>query len=270
MPDGHPSLHPHSLPRVTLRFLLLSVCLLTVLAPLPAQFRYSPDAFRPGEVLTYKVKWSFIRLGTITVRQELTDPGFPQYFQVWLNGESAVGLPFIDVFFRSTSLLDRNDPTNILYELMVDREDRVRTAYIYDPANARAFAVGTQGGDVTRLDTLPAPIPYYDGPGLYMFARCASGSDTTVLLPTVMDYAMGHTSIRFLAGTEIIEVPAFDQELPAHPFLGSTSWEGSAFAGMAGAFKGWVSTDPSRILFRAEVKIFLGSAIIELESASLQ
>jgi len=251
---------------------LVAATLFLLLVPLPAatQFLYTPTAFRPGEVLTYKVKWSFIRLGTITVRQEYPDADFPLYFQVWLNGESAVGLPFIDVFFRSTSLLNRESPTNVLYELMTDRDDPVRTAYIYDPSNHRMIALGTQAGEVSRLDTLAAPVPYYDGPGLYMFTRCASGSDTTLQLPTVMDYNLGLTSIRFVRTVEMVEVAAFEGEVPAYPFMGSTDWEGSSFAGMSGSFRGWVSTDSSRIVLKAEVKIFLGSAVIELESVSMQ
>ena len=232
---------------------------------LPAQFHYESHAFRPGETLTYKVKWGFLRLGTLVVKQEYADPDYPQYMQVWLNGESANGLPFIDVFFRSTALLDIAHPTSILYELFSDREDRRRTAYVYDPTNKRLFALETMHGEIVRLDTLEAPMPYYDGLGLFMFARCTSGSDTTVMLPTVMDYDLSQTSIRFSNATEEIDVVAFDDPVQAFSFHGSTTWEGSSFGGMTGDFSGWVSTDSTRTVLKAAVEIFLGSVTIELE-----
>jgi hypothetical protein len=37
---------------------------------------------------------------------------------------------------------------------------------------------------------------------------------------------------------------------------------------MSGGFRGWVSTDDARKILRAEVKLFLGSAIIELEEVN--
>ncbi len=235
-----------------------------------AQYQYLSSAYRPHESLTYKVRWGFIRLGTIEFRQHYADPGFPEYMQVWLNGESATGLPFIDVYFRSTSLLNIHESTNILYELFHDRDEQDRTVYMYDPANARSFAVRTSGGEVARYDTLEAPLTYFDGLGLFMFTRCSAGSDTTVLLPTIMDFAMGTTSIRFLSSVEMVDVAAFDDDVASYPFLGSTTWESSTFAGMSGGFQGWVAADSSRILLKAEVKIFLGSVTIELESIARQ
>ncbi len=217
-------------------------------------------------MLVYKVKWGFVRLGTIAVRQQCEDPELPSYVRVCIGGESAAGIPFVDVFFRSTSMLDTTAPTNVLYELATGRDEHQRTTYMYDHVNRRMIAVGTQLGDVTRLDTVDAPVPYYDGTGLYMLTRCAAGSDTTLLLPTVMDFAFGHTSIRFTDRVEEISVAAFSEDVPGYHFLGTTDWKGEAFAGMSGAFEGWVSIDPARVILKASVSIFLGSVTIELES----
>jgi len=228
-----------------------------------SQLRYTLSAFHPTESLTYKVKWSFIRLGTLTVQQEPADTTFPEYMNVWLNGESSV--PLVDVFFKSVSLLHRDNPTSWLYELQSGRSASVITAYIYDPENIRMFGMEYANGESTRLDTLAAPVPYYDGVGLFMYARAASGSDTSVSLPTIMDFQMGKTNITFTSQSDSVEIDAFDGYVPAYLFTGFTEWTGSSFAGMTGDFRGWVSRDSARTVLRAEVKIVIGSVVIELE-----
>lgn len=247
---------------------LLSVLFIVLLSPsiTRCQFSYTPTVFQPGEVLTYRVKWSLFRLGSVTVRQELADSVFPEYVQVTLDGESASGLPFIDVYFRSTSLVHVSNPTSILYELFSDRVAHSRMTYVYDPSNQRTFGIDLEEGEITRYDTLDAPVPYYDGSGLFMFARAGSGSDTTVTLPTVMDYRMGVTNIQFTRTVEMLDIAAFEEPVAGTLFTGFADWKGSSFAGMSGEFRGWVSTDDRRLVLRAEVKIFLGSAVIELES----
>ncbi len=249
-------------PRARVAALIL---LLAGLPSLQAQYRYVSTPFRAGEQLTYSVKWSFIRLGTVRVRQSLAAPMTGDTMFVELEGASAAGLPFIDVQFLTTALLDIRQPTNIRYELLSGAERRARTIYATDPTAQRATAISTEDGATKRSDTLSADPPFYDGTGLFMLVRCAAGSDTTITLPTVMDHALGTTTITFDSRIEEVSVPAFRRPIRTHPYHGTTDWVGSSFAGMSGEFRGWVSTDDARRVLRAEVKLFLGSAVIELE-----
>jgi hypothetical protein len=235
-------------------------------SPLTAQVRYVTTPFHPGEQLTYKVKWGFVRLGTMRMSQSAMDPFTLDTMKVVLEGNSAAGLPFISVRFTTTALLDIYRPTNIWYELVPGNDPSTRTVYKTIPDSGHAFAISTEADVSVRSDTLSAIPPFYDGTGLFMLVRCAAGSDTTVVLPTVMEHALGNTTISFSSAIEEISVPAFDRPIRAHEFHGTTDWIGSSFAGMSGGFRGWVSTDDARRILRAEVKLFLGSAIIELES----
>ena len=239
--------------------------LLFVPANLYPQLRYVSTPFRDGERLTYKVKWGFIRLGTLHIRQSIVDPFSEDTMHIVLDGRSAAGLPFINVQFLTTALLDVHRPSNIRYELISGPDQRARTLYATDSTGSRAIAMSSEDGLVSRTDTLSADPPFYDGTGLLMFVRCATGSDTTVTLPTVMEHALGNTTITFSSAIEEVRVAAFDGPIRAHPFHGTTDWVGSSFAGMSGRFRGWVSTDDSRRILRAEVQLFLGSAAIELE-----
>lgn len=251
--------------RVLVCFLCLVVAPSFVPHPTWSQLRYVPTPFRPGEQLTYSVKWGFIRLGTIRVRQSMAAPMTGDTLLVELEGASAAGLPFISVQFLTTALLDVQRPVNIRYELLSGSDRRSSTVYATDGSRSSALAVTTEDDRVVRTDSLQADPPFYDGTGLFMFTRCAAGSDTTLTLPTVMEHALGTTTITFSSAVEMVSVPAYGRPIRSHPFHGTTDWVGSSFAGMSGGFRGWVSTDDARRVLRAEVKLFLGSARIELE-----
>jgi hypothetical protein len=199
------------------------------------------------------------------MQQSIVDPLTADTMHVLLDGISATGLPFISVRFLTTALLEVDRPSNIRYELISGADQRARTIYSTDPVGRLALAISSQEGVVTRLDTLSSDPPFFDGTGLLMLVRCAAGSDTTVVLPTVMEHALGSTTITFTSEVEEIRVAAFGRPIRVHPFHGTTDWVGSSFAGMSGSFRGWVSTDDARRILRAEVKLFLGSAAIELE-----
>lgn len=253
------------LSRLVRRFVGPVVVSLLVPSLLYPQYRYVSTPFRAGEQLTYSVKWSFIRLGTLRIRQSVAAPMTGDTMFVEIEGASAAGIPFVNVQFLTTALLDVRRPTNIRYELFSGADRHVRTVYATVPDSGIALAVSTDHEILTRSDKLRADPPFYDGTGLFMLARCAAGSDTTVTLPTVMDHALGTTTIIFSPTVQEITVPAFRRPIRAHPFEGTTDWVGSSFAGMSGGFRGWVSTDDARRVLAAEVKLFLGSARIELE-----
>ena len=245
------------------------VLCLVLSSPASAQFRYVTTPFRDGEQLTYKVKWGFVRLGTMLMRQSTTDPFLFDTMKVVLEGNSAAGLPFISVRFITTALLDIHRPSNAWYELVPGNNPRTRTIYKTISDSGYALAISTEEDVPVRTDTLSVDPPFYDGTGLFMLARCAAGSDTTLVLPTVMEHALGKTTIVFTSAIEEISVPAFERPIRAHEFHGETDWVGAMFAGMSGGFRGWVSTDDARRILRAEVKLFLGSAAIELEEVGV-
>lgn len=247
------------------RLMGLIVAFMLVPSSLLPQYRYVSTPFRAGEQLTYSVKWSFIRLGTLHVRQSVSAPMTGDSMFVEIEGTSAAGIPFVSVHFLTGAILDLRRPTNIRYELLSGADRQARTVYTTVPDAGIAVAISSEDDRVTRLDTLSANPPFYDGTGLFMLARCAAGSDTTVTLPTVMEHALGTTTINFSSAISEISVPAFRRPIRAHPFEGTTDWVGSAFAGMSGGFRGWVSMDDARRVLRAEVKLFIGSATIELE-----
>jgi hypothetical protein len=98
-----------------------------------------------------------------------------------------------------------------------------------------------------------------------MMARIFSGSGDTMRLPTLNDYKISQTDIVFTDEIENLEVDAAEAPIRCRRFEGNAQWEGTSFAGMKGTFRGWVSDDEASIPVRAEVGIFLGSIVLELE-----
>jgi hypothetical protein len=255
----------HKRHKIVLYFLCLFVALSFAPHTSRAQLRYVATPFRHGEALTYKVRYGFIRLGTLRLRQSIADPLTTDTMRVEIEGSSAAGLPFISVHFVTRAMLDVFRPTNIRFELVTGSAGTDRSVYWTDAAAGRSFAVSFSDGEVDRSDTLDVERPFYDGSGLLMFVRAVAGSDTSLALPTIMDHALGTTSITFSSAIEDISVPAYERPIRAHPYHGSTDWVGSSFGGFSGAFRGWVSTDDARRILKADVKLFIGSATIELE-----
>jgi len=231
----------------------------------PAQEEGTRRPFQSGEVLQYKVKWSFIRLGTVVIRQELTNPDDPSTFCVRMTVRSAQGLPFINVHFINQTILWKYQPS-VRTEMIVSGDDEtVRTSYIYDSTIGQVIMIDSAQGKLVRRESIPSAIPCFDALGLLMMARIFSGSGDTLSLATLNDYKISQTDIMFTDEVEHLDVDASETPIRCRRFEGNAQWEGSSFAGMTGAFRGWISDDEASVPVRAEVGIFLGSVVLELE-----
>ncbi len=230
---------------------------------------YSSAPFRAGEVLRYSVKWSFVRLGTIELRQGAPAQGGGPIRPVRLTALSASGLPFIDVRLREESQLDAADPR--LRDCLVRREHDPREVkhYTYDILNELfALELRPEGKPATRQQRREAQRPH-DAAGLLMMLRGYAGSGATLTVPTLMDFTIQRSRVSFPRAVEMLEVPAFDdEEVPAHRVEVRSSWTDESAGGMGGNFDLWCTTDAAAIPLRAEIEIALGSIVIELESCT--
>ncbi|HLF19213.1 MAG TPA: DUF3108 domain-containing protein, partial [Bacteroidota bacterium] len=133
-------------------------------------------------------------------------------------------------------------------------------------AAQKIVMVDRSDGKLVRMDSVFTRYPCYDAITLFMFARQHAGLDTTVMLPTVNDYEVKPTLIRFTRELEDLAVDALPGSVEARKIDGNALWVGKSFAGMKGPFRGWISNDEAAIPLRAEIEIFLGSVVMELES----
>ena len=228
--------------------------------------RYQSTPFKEGEVLRYSVRWTFVHVGSIELRQLPARNSGDKRRRVRFLSRSASGLPFIDVQLKDQALLDPSDPRLIEIVSKQLHDPKVIKTYRYD-VNTNKFS--------QRINPLDGRSSYeerieikrvFDGIGLVMFLRGLSGSGERLTLPTMVDFTVTESRVHCPKAIEYIDVPAFEEDVAAHKISVSSSWEHSAAGGLQGNFELWCSADPAAVLLRAEIELTLGSVVIELES----
>jgi hypothetical protein len=242
---------------------MLAVLMLLLAA---AQQSLAQEVFCAGEKLRYKVRWSFIRLGTLEVQQCATDSLRPGERRFTLSAKSAAGLPFIDVDIEQTAVatLDASGFETVSVETRCG--DHSKTVYLVERAAGRMIVVDSADGVFAKIDTVTIAERCYEAIGLLLVARMQASKNVTIVVPTIVDRSIGETILECSGKTEPIEVSAVDEPLEAFYVTGDARWVGSSFGGMKGQFCGWISRDEAAIPLRAELGIMLGSIVLELES----
>lgn len=247
-----------------LRYGLSCLILSTALSPVRAQ--NGQGARRPfiaGEVLQYKVKWTYLRLGTVTITQTASDSGL---FLIHMSVRSNPSLPFIDVNFRNHSMLSERSQSLTEEVITSGKDTGEKTVYWFDRATRQLLMEDSLLGRRTRRDSLSWVTECYDALGLLMLSRLSAGSGKSVSLPTLNDYKINQTDVSYTNLREETDVPVFNARRRCVVVSGYAHWVGSSFAGMRGPFRGWFTDDEAAIPVRAEVDILLGAITLELES----
>lgn len=239
----------------------LLLLLLAIQQPLWAQ-----GILAPGETLRYKVRWTFIRLGTVEIRQCEADTERPGIGDFVLTVKSASGLPFIDLDFTHTVTATLQPLEVQTVTVQNNTDDHEKTTYRVDRTGQRMVVVDSCNGEEILCDTVSIADRCYEVLSLLFMARAHASSNGTAVVPTMVGKSVGETLLQFTGQTEEIDVPALDEPIEAFHFTGDARWVGSGFAGMQGEFSGWVSRDEAAVPLRGEVGIFLGSIVLELES----
>jgi len=226
--------------------------------------------FQDGEVLQYKVKWTLFRLGTLTFRtfRDSTCRGLHDY-KVALYAESNpdIGIIWLRGYFEST--MDAASLTSKgVWVLERDREKFIETRATLDEETRRLgyLILDKNTGDTIVEDTLENVISCCQCPSLLSFARSVSDRTGLYRVPTFVDRTMATTEVIFRGEKEEIEIDALESPVRTRMFSGETKWgEGKGVAGFSGHFSGWFTDDDAAVPVRAEMKVIVGSVVVELE-----
>jgi hypothetical protein len=224
--------------------------------------------FLPGEELRYSVKWKFIRLGSITIKR-LDDGEDAGTFRVSMLVESNPSLPFVDIREYNESLIDASSIKTIDYiGDFRNKKSRTETRYIYNKQNGTLYhhELDKNSGEYLISDTVYDVSEFVNGPSLFSYTRRYSCSNDILDIPTLVKGAIKSTRIDFSPGVEEISISNWPFPLRTRRFEGFADWEGGTSQGLSGKFTGWISDDFAAVVVRAEMKVFLGSIKIELES----
>lgn len=222
-----------------------------------------------GEELQYKVKWNFLRLGTITLKTVRDTSSADSVFYRLTNVvKSNPTLVFVRLRETNESLVSANDLHTRRYRgTHCSSSETWEISYAYDAVHRLAFCREKElrSGHIEYDDTLQNVPPFVEGASLLVYARCKSHSGKAYGIPTMVGGQLHKTRLDFSLTTEDIDVDGIDYTVRSQKFAGSADWRGGSSAGLGGDFTGWVSDDAAAVPLRAEMKILLGSITIELE-----
>ncbi len=220
-----------------------------------------------GEELTYRVKWSFIRLGTLRLQLRDTLTINNQFvYHIQLRIDSNPVLFFVNIHNVYNSYLD--DKYRLYLFHSKEKIDGIEylAEYKFDYQNNRVYMKYTSMDDPNKVIIRDEPIneTILDGSGLIYYTRSHLDSVHTDTVTSFFEGRRGKVRINFYGITDPVKINAYNRKLPAFYVDGNVGMK--AVAGLTGPFKGWFAVDAQRPPLKAELKVFIGHVSLELES----
>ncbi len=247
------------------RFLLLFILAPILLKSAPNEI--PPFRWQVGEQLVWKVRWSFIRLGTLRLQvQDTVRLHHQKLYRIKLLMDSNPVLIFVNIHNKYECLVDSLFRP-VVY--MVDENnggDRNLLLYQFDYQKKQVFMQVLDSDDTTKVireKIINLEHYIYDGISLTFFARGNSYPARQFKLFTFIDDRIGPLDMHFAEQLEKLKISAIDQYFETIRVEGTFYIKG--IAGVTGDYKGWFTTDERRIPLKALMKVFIGNVVVELE-----
>jgi hypothetical protein len=247
---------------------MLSVLILNIGTIYSQISALTDEVYYSSETLVYKVKWAFIRIGTITIKTTICEND-PDNIKVSMLVESNPSIPFVDIKEYNETIIDRQTMmSNSFYGFYRNGSDENKYITHYDDKSKTSIWKAYNVTDNKILDSIKINnCPrYVDGPSLFFFTRANSNLNKTINVPTIIEGKIKNTKLIFTDTKEEIEIDALEYPIIAKQYFGYADWEGGSSQSLSGDFMGWVSDDGAAIPVYAEVKVTLGNIKMELES----
>lgn len=220
-----------------------------------------------GEELTYKVKWSFLRLGTLktVVRDSLQMDGRKVY-HTQLDIDSNPVLFFVNFHSIYESYINEEFFPHLF--LAVEKIDGVKydTRYRFNYSEKQIEVKMTDVDDTSRVieKNIPLDEKIQDGMSLIFFARGNIQTPAKLNLKAFYNAQKGDLVLRMKGKGENVKIGALPGELPALEVDGRMNFK--TIAGFSGNYRGWFATDAQAPPLKAELKVFIGNVSVELEA----
>lgn len=249
-------------PRINLT---IGLCFVIFTAPLFSN--ENKPRWKVGEELTYKVKWAFVRLGTLrTVVSDTLTIDNERVYHVKVFVDSNPTLFFVNHHAVYESYF--NDDLKVFLFKCNEKIEGVtyEAHYRFDYSDSLVYVTMTNKKDPSKQIKRITPFHYrlLDGTSLLYYARanvCHSKIDTVHYLDEGRDEL---SILQFMGRKGKVKIKALDKPLAACYLKGVVL--GGGIAGLNGEFKGWFAQDEQAPPLKAKMKVFIGSVVIELES----
>lgn len=221
--------------------------------------------FSEGEELQYSVSFLGINLGTIKI---ITEGGQTvngkSVYKAKAIIDSRQGIPFVDLHSIYESWIDPSAMYShqFVSTTKLDEGKWEYTKYIFDTDNKVVKTESFVNKKSDRIQDFQSSKRWSDGLSLFFIARQLLNTKKTVNIPTFVMGDSAYTKISFVGTESTTEIDAVDYPVRTKFFKGTAGFTG--IYGVTGGFEGWFSDDEARVPIRAKMKLYVGSADIEL------
>ncbi len=225
------------------------------------------NVFNIGEELIYKVKWSFIRVGTLRlVNEGLQEIDGKEYFKLKIYIDSAKNIPFVTIHDVYESYVDSNAVPRLFYAYEGKGDHTIKTTYDFrfDQKSVHVIVENIYSDRIEPVtdNWVPVEEVHRDVLALLFFARLKAGEpEEYVSIPTFVLEGQDHCYFDEMGVLK--EIKHDGTKIPAYYLKGKVKFIG--IAGVKDDFEGWFSTDAQRVPIKAKMKAFFGSVTIQLE-----
>lgn len=218
------------------------------------------EVFHPDERLVYKVKYGFIKLGTVIIQTgKVIDGTAIAHMEFW-----TADVPFLHTRTSITDQFDTRDLTIRSFEEHIENVDGKFFKFLtYDP-DAKTLTYSDR--EVTNRVTSNIQ-PFDDALGILFQMRAWSGAAGHKYLFHVRDHTGEYpVTVDFTSTFSDEQVPAYgDQVIHTRVLKGMMKMGTSSPLGANGAFTAYVTDDAAAIPVRIDMKIAIGSISIVLD-----
>jgi hypothetical protein len=222
-----------------------------------------------GEELIYKVKYTFLTLGTLKfqILSKDTIDNRPVYHCI-LYMDSNPSLPFVNLHDIYESYIDEDIYSRRFLAWEKKSDHTIFTQYDMDYEGRQVHIIEkkmTETDTTVILDStavLDTPRKVQDGLSILFIARALVKNKKMMSVPVFAFNELKYTFINFTGEQKKMEVN--DQKYKAYYLDGYLKFVG--IAGVKEGFKGWFSPDEQSVPLKAHMEAFIGHVTLQLES----
>ena len=219
-----------------------------------------------GEKLIYKVRWGFIRLGTVSIdTRSISEIDSLKLHHIRFHIDSNPLLFFVDMHSVFDCYLDSlARPHKYIASEMVSGEHK-KAIYNFNYMDSLFTIDFYNLPDTTkpRRVTLPLSEPVFDGISLISLSRQIIDQKQTRNVVAFLDDELGRVELNYSGSGKPVKIKAVDYKIPSYYVSGMIKMKG--IAGVTGPFEGWFAADSQRPPLFAKLKVFVGNVVVELE-----
>jgi len=244
------------------RFFILLGFLLIFTGQSKAAFKW-----QVGEKLTFKVRWSFVRLGTLQMHvvDSVRIKGRLLY-RVKLRMDSNPVLIFVHLHNRYECLIDSLFRPVVYMVNEKNGETRDVMIYQFDYDNNKVYWDILDANDTTKVlqhKVLKLDHYMYDGISLTFFARGNAKLGASYRVYSFIDDRNGPVDMHFSDELRPLYFEPAKKKFSTFEVYGMFHLKG--IAGVTGKYRGWFTNDERRVPLKALMKVFVGNVVVELE-----